>query len=1727
MPQALSARLSWKVLRFFLTGLAIGTMTLWAQEKPKPPKALSFAKQPINFEPNRGQVKPPASFVVRAPNLNVALRPLGLDLRVGGATSGRGTIGVTFLGGDSAAEVTASDLRASYSNYIFGNDPSRWIGHVPNFGRVKYKNIYRGIDVVFYGTGERLEHDFIVAPGADYHLIRVRLEGTKRLEVGDDGNLKLALDDGDLTFVKPEVYQERAERKVFLQARYVLLGKDEFGFEVEAYDRSQPLVIDPILTYSTYLANAAVDITGLTTDAEGNTFVTGLTFSSGFPVTTGAPCNSCPNDADVFVTKMNATGTALVYSTLIGGSSYNQSAGIAVDKNGNAVVAGYTASTDFPVKNPIMTVTSGTGAQYAFITSLSPDGSTLNYSSVMGDGSSMSSAGGVALDASGNAYIAGQTNSAVFPYTKLKMVTPGSGNTVGFVTMFLPTGSLGYGAILGATTPQNPGNGLDGIEGIAVDTAGSAYITGSSGSLWPTTPGAYQTSIPGTAPYSGPFVTKLAVDGSSLVYSTFLSNGGAPTGIKVNLSGNAFVTGDYAPNGFPTTSNAYQGTLSPNACCVSFVTEFDPTGSTLVYSTCFGGGSISTSQGTTSTTGIALDGNENVWLSGGTSDPQFPLKYPLQSIPATNDGAPTLTGFVSELAITPTNTQLLFSSYWGGQTGGSISRVAIDGNQRAHVAGTTLGGLYTTPGAYLSSVSTPPPDVEYTYPYLAVIDTSVASPSTCFSPQGLNFGFVRTGTSQNQTVTVTNCGNASLTISSIASSNSIFTIPTSSNGCSQAVATNSSCSFVVTLTPTAVAAATATLTIASNAPISSVELIASGIGAVPIIQASNANVTFDPQFIGQTSPSQILLVSNGARVPLHIDLTHTTVSPGFAYTQTGCDGLLGSCVFSLTFTPSAAGLTTGALNIASDDPVTPILTIGLSGTGYSSYPAPMLASVIPPTVPLGSTSITLQISGTNFFPASVVYAAGLPQVTTYQDSTFLTATLNSSLLGSLGEIPITVFNPAPGGAESVPFVATAYQSIPLGGVALVHDPGRNLLYAAIRADAANNPNTVAVVNPETATVKQYIAVGNDPAKLALSSDGNYLYVALNGDHAIQRINMSSLTVDQTFALPVDSSFGLLTAADMKVVPGSPLSVVVALFCIASPAEDGIALYSNATLVNWLPSVTQNVVVDNFDFAGSPPVVYSIPGEFGVFTIDSTGIHMQSTAALGQGPSGPIVSDGTLLYLSGGQVWNPSPLTLLGTATPPPSEGVSVVPDASVGRTFYLDQFASYALYGATAIEAYDQSSFGLLGTVPFVSPAIFGPDAATLVRWGTNGFAFLVDSFVATPGSDTLILLRSSISGAATGQNPEPVLASLSTTSATLGGPGFTLSVTGSSFVNGAVVQWNGGARTTTFVSATQLSANITAADIAQAGTELIAVSNPAPGGGLSSPLSFTVIAAAPAASLSNASLTFVSQTVGTTSATQTVTLTNTGGLPLTIGAAQVTEDFAESNNCPSTLASLAICTFSVTFTPTATGARVGSLAITDGAANSPQTVALSGTGAADFSFGASGSNNTTATVSAGQTATYSLSIVSSANSSGTVTLTCTQVPVNAHCAVNPPSLSLTSGQSASFSVTVTTGSTSAGLIISSRVVWAFCALGWLIALPLAKGRPGTKVLGARQIFGRALAVIATLCLFIAAGVAGCGGGPSSPPPVSLTTMPGTYTLQIVATEGATSQSQSITLVVQ
>ncbi len=1127
---------------------------------PPSTRAMTIASLPINFEPNYGQARQAARYIARTGGVEIDLCPGKFGLWLSGKRS-HSQVSVSFLGARQDADISPSERRSSETNYLSGQDPAGWRTHIPNFGRITYSNIYSGIDAAFYGNGQELEHDFVVAPGADYRLIRLGFEGASELSLDADGNLRLAVEDGELSFQAPAVYQNGPRGRQSREGRFVLLTKNEIGFAIGDYDRSQPLFIDPALNYSTYLANLSVNVNAIATDSSGNTYVAGMDWSGTYPVTPGAfqsVCSGCSsNEPAIFITKLNASATAQVFSTYLGGSNYNQPSGIAVDEQGNTLVVGWTESEDFPLKNPISngSFNPGNNGTFGFVSSLSPDGSALNYSSLLGgagpQGSPTTYTNAVALDGSGNAYISGTTDSPFYPVTAgaLNSGTPAYPENIVYVSKISPSGGLVYSSLLGDVSFSPPyGGGPIGVMGIGVDGSGNAYIAGDSGGLWPTTSGAYQTQFLGSASNSNksPYVTKISADGSTLLYSTFIGVDAGVTGIALDSSGDAFVAGSYAPSTFPTTPKAYQPTLASGQTA-PFLCELNPSGSELLYSTFFYG-----TPGSTTVSGVALDASRDIWLSGFTEDPQFPLVHPLETTPASlENGTGIAAGFLSEF--NPAGTSLLFSTYFAGQaSAANIAGLAIDTSGNVHIAGTVGDDLYTTQGVYLGTVTPPPPNVQYTYGFVAAINPTAAAPAACITPQGsqqIYFGAVPVGTTSSQSVTVENCGTQSLSVSSVQSSSPVYTVPAATNQCSGGVAPGSTCTLSVSFTPTQAQSYPALLTLVSNAPMPT-SLTVQGQGAVPVISVSGNNVTFAPTLVGVTSPQVMLTVGNNGQAPLIVNLAATTITPPFAFTASGCSSpILGMppCVLNLTITPTSAGNFTGTLSIASNDLVTPVYIVSLSGTGLSSYPAPTITGISPQTVAIGSSGVQFSVYGQNFFPNSIIVVKGDALATTYQDSTFLYATLDPALLGSMAELPVTVTNPAPGGGASAPVLLTTYLSVPMQLSSMVYEPYSRVIFASIPASATSNPNTVIALNPQTGAVGAKVAVDKDPGALAVSDDGQYLYVASNGQNAIQRINLTTLAVEKTFSLPVDSMWGSLQASQLAVVPGSSQTVVAVLY----------------------------------------------------------------------------------------------------------------------------------------------------------------------------------------------------------------------------------------------------------------------------------------------------------------------------------------------------------------------------------------------------------------------------------------------------------------------------------------------------------------------------------------------------------------------------------------------------
>ena len=369
-----------------------------------------------------------------------------------------------LVGGNPHSTISASSQLPSHSNYFIGNDRSRWHAGVPHYARVSYRDAYPGVNMEYYGVQKQLEFDFIVAAGASPNPIRLGVTGANRISTDEQGNLILASSAGNVLLHKPVAYQQSAGVRQPVDARFVLQSHDQVSFELGNYDRSRELLIDPSVTYATYLGGTAEDDWhAIAVDGSGNAWVTGQTKSTDFP--TKNSLFAYKTGFDVFVSEFSSTGS-LLYATYIGGSSDDSGNAIAIGASGGVYVAGGTKSSDFPTQGtPYQNSLKGT--INAFVLELNSTGSTLMYSTFLG-GSGSDVANGLAVDGSGNAYAVGSATSTDFPpKNPLPNETAG-----GFVTELNPSGSaLVYSTYLGAGP-------TDFSSAVAVDSAGNAYVTG-------------------------------------------------------------------------------------------------------------------------------------------------------------------------------------------------------------------------------------------------------------------------------------------------------------------------------------------------------------------------------------------------------------------------------------------------------------------------------------------------------------------------------------------------------------------------------------------------------------------------------------------------------------------------------------------------------------------------------------------------------------------------------------------------------------------------------------------------------------------------------------------------------------------------------------------------------------------------------------------------------------------------------------------------------------------------------------------------------------------------------------------------------------------------------------------------------------------------------------------------------------------------------------------------
>ena len=652
----------------------------------QPPAGEAYGKLPLHFEVNRGQTSDEVRFFSRGPGYGFYLTPDAQAVLV----LKHGVLRTTLVDAAPGAPVTGLEELPGKANYFIGNDPAKWRSNVPTYAKVRYREVYPGIDLVYYGNQRQLEYDFVVAPGANPQRIGLAFKGVDRLEIDAQGDLILHAPGGALRQRKPVVYQDIDGIRREIAGGYEMRGQ-QVGFQVAAYDKTRPLVIDPVLSYSTYLGGSSLE-EGWTiaVDSAGNAYVAGTTTSTNFPTTGTAFDTTLSGSSDAFVTKLNATGSALVYSTYLGGSATEGGAiGIAVDSLGNAYVTGGTTSADFPVTAGAFQTALGGGTD-AFVTKLSATGSALLYSTYLGGSGAEAGFFRIALDAAGNAYVAGHTDSADFPTTPGAFQTTFAGNVAAYVTKLDPSGSaLVYSTYLGGSSIPIGGSFFKQSISIAVDGAGNAHVAGGTTSnAFPTTPGAFQPVFGGGL--ADAYVTKFDATGTALLYSTYLGGSGFEQAwsIALDVAGNAYVTGFTASADFPISATPFDSTLAGGTD--AFVTKLNATGSSLLYSTYLGGSADD--QGSA----IAVDTAGNAFVTGSTSSLDFPL--------TTGAFQTTFGGGVTDAVVTKLNaagSALLYSTYLGGNSNDDGLGIALDTAGSAYATGMTSSANFpTTTGAF-------------------------------------------------------------------------------------------------------------------------------------------------------------------------------------------------------------------------------------------------------------------------------------------------------------------------------------------------------------------------------------------------------------------------------------------------------------------------------------------------------------------------------------------------------------------------------------------------------------------------------------------------------------------------------------------------------------------------------------------------------------------------------------------------------------------------------------------------------------------------------------------------------------------------------------------------------------------------------------------------------------------------------------------------------------------
>lgn len=878
--------------------------------------AAAVPHLPLRFVANAGQWPAAVRMVGRSGDLTVVLQSTGVRI-------GRGPAAIEMQW-DAVApppQISGRLRLASEDNEIFGADPNRWRTHLPVFAEALVRGIAPGADLLFYAHArhdlhsdpsslpDRLEFDLRLQAGTAPESLRFRFPAAQ-VHLRRNGRLVLESSGLRLEFGPPSASQPGSGRSHPVTCRYQTEGAYTIRFACAHRDPGRPLVIDPVVTGSRYLGGAASDaITAAAVDAAGNLYVAGSTASSSLG---GSSSFSGLNDA--FVVKLDPTGSHVLFTTHLGGSSEDDATGIALAPDGTMFLTGATQSWNFPVTPGVFQPTL-CGNYDAFVAHLSADGSQLLYSTYLG-GTNVDWANAIAVDSTGSAVIAGYTLSADYPVQQAEQAKFAGGARDAFVTRLSPDGKT-----LTASTWLG-GSGDDAAFGVAVDANHHIVVAGSTTSSdFPVTPGALQKPAPAngcqSAPCAAGFLTEFAADGATVGWSSILGGSGSTVlyGVVLGSQGDVWAAGASTASDLPFPASGLQPHASAVVCGSVFchhgiIARWQPDGSSLSAGTYLAG------HGDDYLTAVALAANaQAVMVAGQTTSPDFPV--------TANAPQARLAGTESAvMALLDLSLQhLWFGSYWGGSVNDQAMTIATNAAGQTVVAGFThsLDLPVTVAGS----------DAQYQGSGDGFLWIVPMTPVLAISPASLSFASQRVGTaSVPQSVTLANQGLAPLQLASVKTQGDY----SATSGCEAILPPNENCTLQVVFQPAARGARPGSITLADDAGGSPQTIALTGTGIAPIAQVSPPQLVFAAQNVGSSSPPQTVTVSNTGDAPMAIA---SIAASGDFSTRTNCTGSVapnGTCTIQVAFAPTAPGSRTGVLTVSDDADGSPH-TVALQGSG--------------------------------------------------------------------------------------------------------------------------------------------------------------------------------------------------------------------------------------------------------------------------------------------------------------------------------------------------------------------------------------------------------------------------------------------------------------------------------------------------------------------------------------------------------------------------------------------------------------------------------------------------------------------------------------------------------------------------------------------------------------------------------------------------------------------------